>query len=99
EIANNAGKEALKELVLIAMRDLSLGSFLLIFNEWLNASCITYRYENDGKLHKYVVHHRLGEKWSLYLSELVKGICSELSKVEPEVQIRQDSVLLSIKSS
>jgi len=91
-IAYNGSKNALKELVLLARGDLSLHSFVSVFNEWLKASWMAYRYEFDGKKHRYVIHHNLGIKWSLYLSDLLTAISVDLTCVNPHVVIRKESI-------
>ncbi|MGH9910525.1 MAG: hypothetical protein ACRD32_07790 [Nitrososphaerales archaeon] len=94
-IAYNASKDALKELVLITKGNFSVSSLVAVFNEWLVASHMTYRYEYDGNAHHYVISHNLGEKWSLYLSELLTAVCKDLNTINPLIQIRNDSVSVS----
>jgi len=98
QIARNASKDALKELVLIARGNFSFQSFISVFNEWLKASWMTYRYEYDNMVHHYVIHHGLGTKWSLYLAELLTAICMETMKIKPEIEIRRDSITFAVSS-
>ena len=95
-IACNSSKDALKELVLITKGNLTVSSLVAVFNEWLVASHMTYRYEYDGKAYHYVISHNLGEKWSLYLSELLTAVCKDLNMINPLIQIRNDSVTVSL---
>jgi hypothetical protein len=91
-IAYNGSKNALKELILLARGDLTLDSFTSVFNEWLKASCMAYRYEFDGEKHRYVIHHDLGKKWSLYLSDLLTAVCKDLTQVNPKIVVRKRSL-------
>ena len=97
KIARNAGKDALKELVLITEGNFTLNSLLSVFNEWLRASLITYRYECDDEFHRYVIHHELGERWSLYMSELLAAACNDLVNARPEFEIRENSISFSLR--
>lgn len=99
QIARNASKDALKELILITKGTFNLDSFIAVFNEWLRASLITHRYEYDGDGHDYVIHHELGEKWSLYLSELLIAICKDLINVKPKIEIRKSSISFSFSQT
>jgi len=96
QMARHVSKDALKELVLITKGDFTLNSFISVFNEWLRASLITYRYEYDGKVHHYVIHHELGERWSLYVSELLIAICKDLVTIRLEFEVRKSSVSFSL---
>ena len=96
QIAGNASKEALKELVLIARGDCTLNSFISVFNEWLTVSRMIHRYEFNSNTHHYVISHNLGEKWSLYIKELLKAICEDMSQIEPSIQTRKDSISISL---
>ena len=96
EIAYDAGKEAFKELVLITTGRFDAGSFISVFNEWLTASHMVFRYEFDGEKHNYVISHDMGEKWSFYISEFLQAICKDLEIEKLSVQIRKDNVLISI---
>ena len=99
QMARNGSKEALKELVLLSKGNFSIGSFISVFNEWLKVSWMAHRYEYDGKSHNYVIHHELGKKWSLYIAELLTAIFNELTNIEPKVDVRDDSVSLSVKAT
>ncbi|MFQ5970316.1 MAG: hypothetical protein ACE5J2_07480 [Nitrososphaerales archaeon] len=99
EIANNAGKEALKELVLIASGIFTLNSFVSVFNEWLRASLMTHRYEHDASgHHHYFIHHDLGDKWSLYLSELLRAISRDLGSYSPSIRVFEGGIAFSLRS-
>ena len=99
QMARNGSKEALKELVLLSKGNFSIGSFISVFNEWLKVSWMAHRYEYNKNGHHYVIHHELGKKWSLYIAELLTAIFNELTNIEPIVDVRDDSVSLSVNRS
>ncbi len=99
QIAHNASKDALKELVLIMTGDFTLESFISAFNEWLKVAWMIHRYEYDGNGHRYVIYHGLGRKWSLYLSELLFAICKDLVRIEPQIEVRKDSISFYVSKS
>lgn len=98
KIARNASKNALRELILISKGEFTLDCFIPVFNEWLRASLMAHRYEYDGMVHHYVIHHDLGGKWSLYLSELLISTMKQLVKKEPEIEVRRYSVVFRVTS-
>lgn len=99
KIARNASKDTLRELILISKGEFTLDCFIPVFNEWLRASLMAHRYEYDGRDHHYVIHHDLGRKWSLYLSELLNSIIKELTKKEPEIKVRKYSLIFHVSTS
>jgi len=98
QLACNGSKDTLKELVLLSNGAFTLDALISVFNEWLKASWMTYRYEYDNMVHHYVIHHGLGTKWSLYLAELLTAICMETMKTKPEIEIRNDSITFAVSS-
>src|SRR5207245_8137102 len=46
-VARNSCKDTIKELVLIKEGNLTLDSFISVFNEWLRASWLVHRYKKN----------------------------------------------------
>lgn len=96
DIACNSSSEAVKELVLLKEGSFTIDSFVSMFNEWLRASGIIYRYKKTARGHQYVIQHNLNKPFSVYLSSLVMSILDDLQNCKEEVVIRQDSLSITI---
>jgi len=94
-VARNSCKDAIKELVLIKEGNLTLDSFILVFNEWLRASWIVHRYKKNIEGHHYVIYHNLNKTFSIYLAELFISILDDLHNYRREITVRQDSLSIA----
>jgi len=95
KMASNSCKDAIKELVLIKEGNLTLDSFILVFNEWLRASWIVHRYKKNIEGHHYVIYHNLNKTFSIYLAELFISILDDLHNYRREITVRQDSLSIA----
>src|SRR2546426_3301241 len=98
KIASNSCKDAIKELVLIKEGNLTLDSFISVFNEWLKASWLVHRYKKNIEGHHYVIHHNMNKMFSKYLAELLMSILDDLHSYNREITVRQDSLSISISA-
>ena len=94
-VARNSCKDTIKELVLIKEGNLTLDSFILVFNEWLRASWIVHRYKKNIEGHHYVIYHNLNKTFSIYLAELFISILDDLHNYRREITVRQDSLSIA----
>ena len=95
KMASNSCKDAIKELVLIKEGNLTLDSFISVFNEWLRASWIVHRYKKNIEGHHYVIYHNLNKTFSIYLAELFISILDDLHNYRREITVRQDSLSIA----
>jgi len=82
-------------LVLIKEGNLTLDSFISVFNEWLRASWIVHRYKKNIEGHHYVIYHNLNKTFSIYLAELFISILDDLHNYRREITVRQDSLSIA----
>ncbi|TLY05138.1 MAG: hypothetical protein E6K87_01290 [Thaumarchaeota archaeon] len=94
-VARNSCKDTIKELVLIKEGNLTLDSFISVFNEWLRASWIVHRYKKNIEGHHYVIYHNLNKTFSIYLAELFISILDDLHNYRREITVRQDSLSIA----
>lgn len=73
DIAKNMARTENRDTVLRISRQFDIVTALKTFEGWLRMTGFPYSYEVDGQIHKFVVLHDLGLKWSIYLVKLISG--------------------------
>jgi hypothetical protein len=69
EIANNVGRNAVKDIALFMKHKMDVESFLEWFETRMKTSSVEIshqRLEDGNKTHSYIIKHDLGKNWSIY---------------------------------
>jgi hypothetical protein len=76
----------LKDSVLLIKKNYSIISVLEVLEQYMKVIGINsdHRVEDDGR-HIYVIQHRLGESWSIFIKEILTLIFENLGKVKVEI--------------
>ena len=76
----------LKDSVLLIKKNYSLFSVLEVLEQYMKVIGINsdHRMDEDGR-HVYVIQHKLGEVWSLFIKEFLILIFENLGKVKVEI--------------
>jgi len=96
DLAKKAGTLGPKDIVLISHRHLDLDGvyfivkdFLCDFARW--ASCSS---EQRGTVHRVVLHHKLGRKWSIWLRGYIEAVFESILGAKPAVETVTDESLV-----
>ncbi|MDQ4073735.1 MAG: hypothetical protein M3162_05450 [Thermoproteota archaeon] len=76
----------LKDSVLLIKKNYNIVSVLEVLEQYMKVIGINsdHRIEDDGR-HIYVIQHRLGESWSIFIKELLTLIFENLGKVKVDI--------------
>jgi hypothetical protein len=93
EIAYNLMKDA----VLFMKKRYDLWVVLTVLQDYMKVSGINSDHRIEGgRKHVFVIHHDLGENWSLFTKELLKLIFENLAKVRAEVNVTPNTTIAEV---
>lgn len=96
DIAQQLAKTETKGFVLLLRDEYNLTSALDVFETWIRTSGYAYVHKSDSARHSYVIQHKMGRKWSLYLAEQFRFLFSEHGLKEPEFDITDDTISFKV---
>ncbi len=73
QIAKNMARTENKDTVLRISSQFDALAALRTFEGWLRMTGFPYSYDVDGTVHRFVVLHDLGLKWSIYLVKMISS--------------------------
>jgi hypothetical protein len=79
-IAKFIGTRESKDFVLLLRHEYSLSSAMDVIETWIRISGYSYDHEVRQGMHSLVIHHDMGKKWSIYLSEIYKSVFEEFGQ-------------------
>ncbi|HXT84154.1 MAG TPA: hypothetical protein VN704_07475 [Verrucomicrobiae bacterium] len=87
----------LKDSVLLIKKNYNLFTVLEVLEQYMKVVGINsdHRVEDDGK-HIYVIQHKLGENWSLFIKEFLILIFENLGKVKVEISSTQNTTVAKV---
>jgi hypothetical protein len=96
EIADLFAKVKVKNMILVLRNDYNVKAFLDVFEAWLKASSHSFTKHINHETEVYTVTHELGNKWSTYLSHMLKTIFDEVGLKEVVIEKTDDIVMFKI---
>lgn len=97
-ISQFIAKTQVKDIVLLLREKFDINSFLDVVENWLRVSNYPYQHQVDNKIHKFVIQHDMGKKWSLFLSENWKTVFEELGVPMKNVDLTDNILMFTIDS-
>jgi hypothetical protein len=87
----------LKDSVLLIKKNYNLISALEVLEQYLKVVGINsdHRIEDDGK-HTYVIQHKLGENWSLFIKEFLILMFESLGKVKVDISSTHNTTVAKV---
>jgi hypothetical protein len=87
----------LKDSVLLIKKNYNLTTVLEVLEQYMKVVGINsdHRIEDDGK-HIYVIQHRLGENWSLFIKEFLILLFENLGKVKVDISSTQNTTVAKV---
>ena len=73
QIAKSMARTENKDTVLRVSSQYDILAVLRTFEGWLRMTGFPYSYDTEGPVHRFVMLHDLGIKWSIYLVKLFSG--------------------------
>jgi hypothetical protein len=87
----------LKDSVLLIKKNYNLITVLEVLEQYMKVVGINsdHRIEEDGK-HIYVIQHRLGENWALFVKEFLILLFENLGKVKVDISNTQNTTVAKV---
>jgi hypothetical protein len=87
----------LKDSVLLIKKNYNLITVLEVLEQYMKVVGINsdHRIEEDGK-HIYVIQHRLGENWSLFIKEFLILLFENLGQVKVDISSTQNTTVAKV---
>lgn len=87
----------LKDFVLLIKKNYNLLTVLDVLEQYMKVVGINsdHRIDDDGK-HIYVIQHKLGENWSLFIKEFLILIFENLGKVKVDISSTQNTTVAKV---
>lgn len=87
----------LKDSVLLIKKNYNLITVLEVLEQYMKVVGINsdHRIEEDGK-HIYVIQHRLGENWALFIKEFLILLFENLGKVKVDISNTQNTTVAKV---
>lgn len=76
-LAASVAQTSNKDTVLRFRSQFDVLNTLKTFEEWLRMTGFPYSYEIEDSIHKFIVLHDLGSKWSLYMAKLLASTMNQ----------------------
>lgn len=77
-MAKEIAIKSAKDTVLLFEQKYDPNSLVDILEKWLNVTGYCYTHNIDGSIHKLIVQHDMGKKWSVFLLEIWKTMFSQV---------------------
>ncbi len=78
EIVHTKCKTTMRNAIDFIQGEFTFDSFIQTLDLWIGSSNIEFRHISTNKSEKYIVHHKLGKKWSTYFLALVETLSWDL---------------------
>ena len=95
-IGQDMGKNKTRDMLLLVGNNFNLIATLEMIEVWIRASGYNYRRKIDGNKYSCTIEHAMGQKWSIYLSEIYRGIFNEFN-LQPIFQSTPDVLMFEIE--
>ena len=99
QIAANTANEESENAIYFMKGKIDLESFLYwLENRMKNSSVqISHTFDNNSRMHTYVVKHDICENWSLYLKHIIEHIFNKILEKKVEVGISYTTLTFKFK--
>ena len=96
QIAKYMVDKEIKDIILVLRREHNIITFLDVVESWAKTSDFPFEHEEKNDMHKYVISHDMGKKWSLYFGEVFKRMFEQLEITKAEFDITDKTLLFTI---
>jgi dsDNA-binding SOS-regulon protein len=100
KLSEHIAKNEMKDLTLLLRGEHNLNSFLLTIESWLRVSGFQYSYHttDHDRIHRLVIQHEMGKRWSLYFERLFRYVFAELSLTsKPEFEVTDNVIAFKVR--
>ena len=95
-LSSSVGRRSLRDAMIFMHGEVTINSFVSALDLWLEAANIQYRRKERNGQTQYMIMHKLGTKWSLYLNSVVNSLLNELGYKTAELNTDEESLSFTI---
>ncbi len=99
-IAADLAKSSNKDLLLALKDKYDVAAALGFVESWLKITGFPYKHDissSSSDIHRFMIHHNMGRRWSVYLSELYRNLFQELNVTEIYTDITNNILTFTVK--
>lgn len=97
-IAEYIAKKESKGFILMLRNQYNITSALDVIETWITIAGYPYRHEKDYSRHSYTIHHEMGRKWSLYLSEQYRFLFEDFGLGRVDFDLNDDTLSFTVNT-
>jgi hypothetical protein len=98
ELGREMGKRLPGEMARFWFKQVNVDALIGLISLYCTyAGAGEYELETNGRDYSVVVHHNLGEKWSIYLENLISTASEEALRIRPKFIASEDFVSMTIR--
>ncbi len=86
----------MRDAVVFIKGHLNIESFLHAMDLWLGASHLPFRHIVKDGMHRCIIQHELGRKWSIYLATVANSLLAEIDYYTKNQKVDDQSVSFEI---
>jgi len=86
----------MRDAIIFIKGKLDIDSFLHALDLWVGASHLPFRHIVKDGTHRYIIHHELGRKWSIYLITVAASLLVEIGYHAKNEKVDDQSVSFEI---
>jgi hypothetical protein len=98
-IAEYIAKKETKNFVLMLRNEYNITSALDVVETWIRIAGYPYRHDVAYSKHSYTIHHDMGKKWSIYLSEQYRFLFEDFGLKRVDFEITDSVISFSVDTS
>lgn len=88
------------DIILLLRDEYDVTSTLDVIETWIRISGYRYKHEvsddGGGDIHRFVIHHNMGRKWSLYISTRYQTVFDQLGLKRVEFALTENTVAFKV---
>ncbi len=99
-IAADHVRSSNKDLLLVLKDKYDIEAALAFIESWLKISGFAYKHDissNSSNVHRFMIHHNMGRRWSLFLSELCRNLFVALNVSEIYIDTTDNTLTFTLK--
>lgn len=97
-ISEKVTKSHHSDIILLLRDEYDVNSTLNVIETWIRISGYQYKYEvnDEGDIHRFVIQHNMGRKWSLYISTRYQIVFDKLGLKRVEFALTDNTVAFKV---
>jgi hypothetical protein len=96
KLAKGPGVNAFRSIIEMSGKEYSLECVLDFMKTWLQVTALPYWHEENSTKITYVIEHRMGKKWALFLEKVLVNIIEQISPNSYELKSNESTIRIVI---